>query len=328
MKKFWISLGILTAGLLAAMVAGFCFGSASIPLQELLEVLAGRGKPEYRLILMQLRLPRVLAGVLAGVGMSAAGVLLQSVTGNELASPNLIGINSGAGMAVILTLTFLPTAGKLIPVAAFVGAFGASLLILAVARWLSGSKTAIILIGIAMTTLLNAVISFFSLLDEDVLAQYNHFTIGSLKAVRLSELLLPAILIAIGFGTAMLLSGRLKIMCLGDSAAAALGIRVRRLRLIALACAAACAASVVSFAGLLGFVGLMVPHIARRMVGQRPERLLPAAGLIGAILVLLADLLGRVLAAPAELPVGILMALIGAPYFLWMLFRRKGYAGI
>lgn len=328
MKKFWISLGILTLGLLAAMLAGFCFGSAVIPLPELLAVLAGRGRSEYQVILMQLRLPRVLAGVLAGTGMASAGVLLQSVTGNELASPNLIGINSGAGMAVILTLTFVPAAGNLLPVAAFVGAFGAALLILAVARWLSGSQTAIILIGIAMTTLLNAVISFFSLLDEDILAQYNHFTIGSLKAVRLAELALPAILIAIGFGVAMLLSGRLKIMCLGDSAAAALGIRVRRLRLTALACAAACAAAVVSFAGLLGFVGLIVPHIARRLVGQRPERLLPAAGLIGGILVLLADLLGRVLAAPAELPVGILMALIGAPYFLWMLFRRRGYAGI
>ena len=328
MKKFWVTLVILILGLLAAMTAGFCFGSAAIPLPELLRVLAGQGQSQYQVILLQLRLPRVLAGVLAGVGMAGAGVLLQSVTGNELASPNLIGINSGAGMAVILTLTFVPAAGRFLPVAAFLGAFGAALLILAVARWLSGSQTAIILIGIAMTTLLNAVISFFSLLDEDILAQYNHFTIGSLKAVRLSELGLPALLIALGVGVSMLLSGRLKIMCLGDSAAAALGVRVRRLRLTALACAAACAASVVSFAGLLGFVGLIVPHIARRMVGQRPERLLPAAGLIGGILVLLADLLGRVLAAPAELPVGILMALLGAPYFLWMLFRRRGYAGI
>lgn len=123
------------------------------------------------------------------------------------------------------------------------------------------------------------------------------------------------------------MAGRLSVLSLGDAAAAALGIRVKGLRIAAMACAAACAAAVVSFAGLLGFVGLVVPHIARALVGQRPARLLPTAALAGGILVILADLLGRTLFAPSELPVGILMSLIGAPYFLILLIRRKHHAG-
>ena len=117
-------------------------------------------------------------------------------------------------------------------------------------------------------------------------------------------------------------------LAVGDAAASALGIRVNRLRLAAMACAAACAAAVVSFAGLLGFVGLVVPHIAKRIVGHQPAKLLPASALVGAVIVVLADLLGRTLFAPSELPVGILMSLVGAPYFLILLCRRNAYAGI
>lgn len=180
--------------------------------------------------------------------------------------------------------------------------------------------------GIAMTTIFNAVISFLSLLDEGILAQYNHFTVGSLRGLRLDDLIVPAIIIFAAFAASLVLSGRLGVLSLGDAAASALGIRVKKLRLAALACAAACAAAVVSFAGLLGFVGLVVPHMARALVGQRPGKMLPVAALLGACLVILADLLGRTLFAPSELPVGILMSLIGAPYFLYLLIRRSRHA--
>lgn len=312
--------------LLVVMAAGLCFGSAPLSLSQLAAALTGAGEDSVRLILTQLRLPRVLAGVLAGVGLSTAGVLLQTVTSNELASPNVIGINSGAGLAVILLLTAAPAAGALLPLSAFVGAFGAAMVILLAGNRLGGSRSGILLIGIAVTTLLNAAISFLSLLDEGILAQYNHFTVGSLRAIRLDDLAIPAVIILTAFGASMALSGRLGVLCMGDAAAAALGIRVKRLRICALACAAACSAAVVSFAGLLGFVGLVVPHIARRLVGENPARMLPASALAGAIIVVLADLLGRTLFAPSELPVGILMSLIGAPYFLILLCRRKYYA--
>ena len=186
----------------------------------------------------------------------------------------------------------------------------------------------IVLIGIAVTTVFNAAISFLSLLDEGVLAQYNHFTVGSLKGVRLEELILPAVLIFAAFLGSLAIGHSLGTLCLGDAAAAALGVRVKALRIGALALAAACAAAVVSFAGLLGFVGLMVPHISRALVGPRPRKLLIASALVGGVLVVLADLLGRVLAAPSELPVGILLSLVGGPYFLILLIRRKRHAGI
>lgn len=306
--------------------AGLCFGSARISAPELAAALTGAGQETHRLILWNVRLPRVAAGVLAGIGLSTAGALLQTVTANELASPNIIGINSGAGLAVILMLTAAPTAGAMLPFGAFLGAFGAAMVILLAAGRLGSSRTNILLIGIAITTLLNAVISFLSLLDEGILAQYNHFTVGSLKGIAMEELLVPALIIFAAFAVSMALSARLGVLCMGDAAAAALGIRVKRLRIGALACAAACSAAVVSFAGLLGFVGLVVPHIARRLVGQQPGKLLPVSALVGAVIVVLADLLGRTLFAPSELPVGILMSLIGAPYFLILLCRRKRHA--
>jgi iron complex transport system permease protein len=312
---------ILLPLLMLTVAAGLCFGSAPLSFSEL-----AAGEGTAWIILTGIRLPRVLAGLLAGLGLSTAGVLLQTVTANDLASPNIIGINSGAGLAVILLLTFVPKAGALLPVGAFLGAFGAALMILAAGNRLGSARSGVLLMGIAITTVLNAAISFFSLLDEGILAEYNHFTVGSLRAVRLEALILPGIIIFAGFGGAMALSGRLSVLCLGDAAAAALGIRVRGLRVAAMACAAACAAAVVSYAGLLGFVGLVVPHIARALVGVRPSRLLPTAALTGGILVILADLLGRTLFAPSELPVGILMSLIGAPYFLYLLLRRKRHA--
>jgi len=325
MKLRRIELILLPLLLLTVMV-GLCFGSAPLSLSELAAALTGEGTA--RTILLGIRLPRVLAGLLAGVGLSTAGVLLQTVTANDLASPNIIGINSGAGLAVILLLTFAPkAAGIWLPLGAFCGAFGAALVILAAGSRLGSSRSGILLIGIAITTLFNAAISFLSLLDEGILAQYNHFTVGSLRAVGTAELAVPGVIILFGCCAALALSGRLSVLCLGDAAAAALGIRVKRLRIAALACAAACAAAVVSFAGLLGFVGLVVPHIGRALAGERPSRLIPVSALVGSNLVILADLLGRTLFAPSELPVGILMSLIGAPYFLILLIRRHRYAG-
>ncbi len=322
-RRIWLFLPVI---LLLTMAAGLCFGSTPLSLSQMAAALAWGGEQSIQTILLQIRLPRVLGAVLAGVGLATAGVLLQTVTANELASPNIIGINSGAGLAVILMLTLLPGVGNWLSFGAFVGAFGAAMLILAAGNKLGSSRSGILLIGIAVTTLLNAAISFLSLLDEGILAQYTHFTVGSLKGIRLDDLLVPGLIIAGAVAAAMALSARLGVLCMGDAAAAALGIPVKRLRIFTLGCAAACSAAVVSFAGLLGFVGLVVPHIARALVGQKPGRLIPCAGFAGAIVVVLADLLGRTLFAPSELPVGILMSLIGAPYFLILLCRRNHHA--
>lgn len=317
---------ILLPLLLATVIAGLCFGSASLSFSQLVDAFAGRGEESIAMILWQLRLPRVVAGLLAGLGLSTAGILLQSVTGNALASPSIIGINSGAGLAVIALLTVFPAVGKLLPVGAFFGAFGVAAVIVLMAQRLVSSRSGILLTGIAVTTILNSFISFLSLLDENAMAQYNYFTVGSLKGVRFEELLLPAVIILASFCAALLLSRWLGLLCLGDAAASALGIGVKELRITALALAAASSAAVVSFAGLLGFVGLVVPHIAKGLTSQQPRVSLPVAALCGSILVLFGDLLGRTLFAPSELPVGILMSLVGGPYFLILLSRRKHHA--
>jgi iron complex transport system permease protein len=315
---------ILLPLLLSVIVAGLCFGSAPLSVSQLLAALTGTGAESIRLILLQIRLPRVLAGCLAGVGLSTAGVLLQTVTANDLASPNVIGINSGAGLAVILTLTFAPKAGWLLPLGAFLGAMGAAMVILLAGSRIGSSRSSVVLIGIAVTTLCNAVISLLSLLDEGILAQYNHFTVGSLRDVRLGSLIAPGILILAGFCLALGLAGRLGVLSLGDEAAAALGIRVKRLRLAALACAAACAAAVVSFAGLLGFVGLIVPHIMRRLVGEDSLMLLASCALGGGGFLTICDVLARTVVAPYELSVGIVLSLLGGPFFIWLLLRQRG----
>lgn len=281
------------------------------------------GYEKYTIILYTLRLPRLFAAVLAGAGLSVSGVLLQSVTGNDLASPNIIGVNSGAGFCVILFLYFFPNAVYATPVAAFAGAFLTTLLIAAAANQIGATKSNIILAGIAVTSVLNAGISFISLLDADVLTSYNYFSIGGIAGVQIEKLVLPAVLIAVSLAVSLAASREIQLLCLGDSLAVSLGVRVKILRMICLVCASLAAAAVVSFAGLLGFVGLVVPHIARKLFGFNTRWQLLAAALLGGILVTLGDLLGRVLFAPSELPVGIMMALIGAPFFFALLMGKR-----
>ena len=318
-----LTLSLLLLAFLLATLLSILFGGASLTPAEVAKGLFGMQDSTLTAIVRGVRLPRVLAGILAGIGLSVSGLLLQSVTDNALASPNVIGVNAGAGLSVILILACFPSLLPIVPIAAFLGAFLATLLILALAGRLGGSGVTVILSGIALTAVLNAAISFITLLDTDVVSAYNYFSIGGLSGVYLDRLPLPAILILLSFAGAMLLSRDLEVLRLGDEAAQALGVRVRPLRMLALICASASAAAAVSFAGLLGFVGLIVPHTARALVGANIRRALPATALLGGTLVLLSDLAGKTLLSPTEIPVGILMALIGAPFFLFLLIRRR-----
>lgn len=306
----WLVLGLLTAVLLGI----FC-GSTRLDWKN--------NPGNSRIILTYLRIPRAAAALVAGVGLSVSGVLLQSVTGNALASPNIIGVNAGAGFCCILLLNFFPQFWAVLPLVAFAGAFATTLLIVTVARRISASPGTVILAGIAFTTLLNAGISFLSLLDSDVLSSYNAFSIGGLSGVKMEQLYLPAVIVAVCLAVCLALSRQIHLLCLGDTLAGSIGVRTGVIRMVCLICASASAAAVVSFAGLLGFVGLVVPHISRRLCGNRTGPLLVTSSLVGAILVILADLLGRVILAPTEIPVGILMAFIGAPFFFILLVRRR-----
>lgn len=323
-KKRTAALAFIFILLFAAVFFfGLILGSASLSPARLLAALHGEDGTAY-VILMRLRLPRVLAAALAGAGLAVAGMLLQTVTDNELCAPNIIGVNSGAGFAVMLTLSCFPALWRFQTAAAFLGAMLASSVVLS----LSGAshrysrRPTVILAGVAVSTLFNSGISFLSVRYPDALASYSAFSVGGFSGVGSAQLPIPALMELLGFSAALLLAPKIELLCLGDEAAETLGIRVRALRAATVALCSALCAAVVSFAGLLGFVGLMTPHIINRLVKGSLRLRLPFAALGGAVLVMLSDLAGRVLFSPGELPAGILMAAIGSPFFLFLLLRR------
>lgn len=324
MKRYVTTVLCLVFLLLLAIFTSLSLGSTHIPLRSLLRAIFG--DPAYATectILVHIRLSRTLAALVAGAGLSLSGVILQSVMANPLAGPSTIGVNAGAGFFVILSLSLFPTLTFLLPLFATLGALLVTLLVLIAARGVGGGRATIILAGIACTALFQAGISFFSVLDTDILAEYTAFSVGGLSGVRLATLPVPATLILVALLGALLLSRPLSALTLGDAQASALGIRVRPLRTLALLLASLSAAAAISFAGLLGFVGLVVPHIARRLVGPRLTRLFIVSPLVGALLLLVSDLGARTLFAPSDIPVGIVTALIGAPCFFVLLLRGR-----
>lgn len=318
----FLTLGIV---LFALCLLSLRYGSAYMTGEEFVSALFDvKRKTPYGIILYSVRLPRTLSAVIAGASLAVSGALLQRITNNKMASPGLIGVNSGAGFAVILSLYFFPRLFSYIPLFAFFGAFLSTIFIVALSKKAGFTKNAVVLTGLALSSVLSAGISFFSMLDSDLLVSYNAFSVGSLASVEMSQLYLPCIMSAFAFLSAIALSKKIDLLMLGDDVAKSIGVRCERVRLFAMLISSLAGGSAVSFAGLLGFVGLMAPHIASRFVGARTRHVIISSSFVGAILVVLADLLGRVLFSPGEMPVGILMSLIGAPFFILLLLFSKG----
>lgn len=302
-------------------------GSTSLSLTKIIGGLFSlEGYEKQTLIIRSLRLPRTMGAVIAGAAFATSGSLLQQATGNDLCAPNIIGVNAGAGLFVMLMLCFLPTMHFLLPLSAFIGAVLATMLVLLISR-LAGnftSKTSLVLSGIAVGAFFNAGISFLSYMFPDVLVSYNAFTSGSLSGIYKDDIIIPSIIVIICLILSLILFPKLKILCLGDAMASSLGVNVKAVRISALLLASAMCASAVSFAGLIGFVGLIVPHIAKKLAPiDSPYHPLICMTL-GASILLFSDLLGRTLFAPSELPCGIIMAAIGAPFFVSLLCKRRG----
>ena len=324
-KRFLIC---LSAAVLCALLSAVCsvlFGAVSLSLKEFFDGLFNINKTA-KIIIFDIRIPRMLGAFLSGAGLSLSGVLLQSVTNNDLAGPNIIGVNSGAGLGVITVLLISPRTIYAIPICAFLGAFAISVLIVAVSRSVNRKKETVILVGIAVTAIVNAVISFITLVDSDILSSYNYFSVGGLSGVNLNELSVPFLLICLVLMISLLISPYVTALSLGDDIAASLSVSVKKIRVVCLILASAAASAAVSFVGLLGFVGLVVPHIARRLVGGDVKKMILISLPLGAFLVCIGDLLGRALIPPTEIPVGIVMALVGAPFFLYVVVRRKNNA--
>lgn len=311
--------------LLASLSAGILFGSVNLSLRDILDSLLHQntGSTAYILI-TTVRLPRVCGGLLAGIGLACAGVILQSVMNNSLASPNTIGVNSGSGFAVMLAMIFFPANSYALPLFAFLGALLTTLAIFLLAALSDSSRTTIILAGITVSSFLNAGINTVKLLDTDITINLTSFLIGSLSGLTINKLVFPGICILAAFFLSLLFTRQLNILGLGDDIAHSLGLRVQLTRFVLLVLSSILAGCVVSYAGLLSFIGLVVPHICRRLFGNDIRFLLPCSALLGSSFVLLCDLLGRVLFAPFELPAGIIMSFIGGPFFLYLLLKKKG----
>ena len=280
------------------------------------------GNPAYR-ILAHVRLPRCFAAVLAGSALAASGVMIQAVLNNAMAAPNIIGVNAGAGLGVTLLVALAPGAAASLPFAAFFGALAACLCIYAIARRTGASRMTITLVGITISSILTAGINLIKTIFPDSIYNTHGFLVGGISGVSMTKLSPACWLIGLGLLAALLLARDIDVLNLGEDTAASLGMNVRMSRFLLLMLASLLAGSAVSFAGLLGFVGLLGPHIARRFVGSRHRLLLPFSAMGGAVLVLLCDLLGRVLFAPYEIPVGIILSFVGGPFFLSLILLQR-----
>lgn len=311
--------------LVAVFVAGLAFGSVSLPVSDIIKALSGGDKTSTAsIVIRSVRLPRVTAGIFAGIGLSVAGVILQGVMNNALASPNTIGVGSGAGFFVMLSMVIFPAKIWLQPVFAFAGALIATLLIFALAYFADTSRMTIILAGVTVSSFLSAGINLLKTLNTDIAININSFLMGSLAGVSFSSTRLPEAGIVIAFIAALFMARALNMLGLGEDVARSLGLRVGAVRFLLLVISSVLAGCVVSYAGLLSFAGLIVPHIGRKLFGNDARILIPCSALLGGSFVMLCDLLGRVLFAPYELPTGIIMAFVGGPFFLYLLLRRKG----
>ena len=320
-KRSAAALGALLA---AALLLSVGCGSQWYTPARLWQALcaADAADPVWR-ILCFVRLPRTAAAVLAGAALGVAGALIQSVLNNAMASPNVIGVNAGAGLGALLAASLVPGAAALLPGAAFAGALAAALFIWMLAAVAGLSRTTLILAGVTVSSILTACMNTLKLLFPDAAVGSTAFLLGTLSGVTTAQVQRALPWLAAGFVLAALLAADLNVLQLGEDMAAGLGLPVARVRFAALLTAALLAGSAVSFAGLLGFVGLLAPHIARRLVGGDNRRLLPVTALASADLMLLCDVAARVLFAPFELPVGVLLSLVGGPFFLFLLLRRK-----
>jgi iron complex transport system permease protein len=321
-------LAVLLAGLVAASLA---FGDISLSWRELMETIArsADATPQNGMIVFDLRLPRILLALLVGAALATAGTIALAIMRNPLAEPGVLGINSGAAAAVMGVIVLMqepPVA--LLPLAGFLGAaiMAAAVYLLS---WQRGtSSLRIILIGIGLGSLASAATTFLSAFGEigDV-QRAMIWLAGSVYEADMVKVRLLFFWLLVPLALAWMSAGELDLIRFGDNSARSLGQRVDLVRGLMIVLCTLLSGAAVAAAGLIGFVGLVAPHIASRLAGPSHARILPIAALSGAILVVASDLLGRLVIAPAQLPAGIVTGLIGAPFFAYLLWGRRHVRG-
>ncbi|KUP96337.1 FecCD family ABC transporter permease [Thermobifida cellulosilytica] len=334
----WLGVGL--AALLGATVLGVSAGAASLTpaeiVRELLSHLPFLGvestlNERQRAVLVQLRMPRVVLGALVGGLLAGAGAAYQGVFRNPLADPYLLGAASGAGLGATLVIVYggaAPAGLPLVPVAAFAGALlgvmAAYLLGRAAGR---GGTAPLLLAGVAVSSFLTAVQTFVQQSRIDELQRVYTWMLGGLGYGGWEDLRLVAPYAAVSLAVLLGSGFLLDLLALGDEKATSLGVRPATVRLVVISAASLATASAVAVSGLIGFVGIVVPHLVRRLVGPDHRRILPVSLLFGGAFLVVADIAARTLVAPAELPLGVVTAFVGAPFFVLVLHATRSRAG-
>ncbi|MDC7088861.1 FecCD family ABC transporter permease [Corynebacterium pseudodiphtheriticum] len=324
---------VLVFVLVSGTIASLVIGQYTIPIGELPRILAvgplGVSAMDESVI-WQIRLPRLVLGLLVGAALGVGGALMQAVFANPLAEPSVIGVTAGAGvgasLAIVLGISWF--GATTVPVFAFLSGLLATWMVYQLARFAGRIRVInLVLVGIAVNAVAGALISFFIFIaPTSSREQVVFWQMGSLSGAKWAHISVVAVLIGAGIAVALLLVGKLDVLALGDRAAGHVGIDVARLRVLALLLATLLTAGAVSYAGLIGFVGLVVPHIIRTVAGPSNVVLLPASALGGAALIVLADTAARSIIDFADLPIGIFTALVGGPTFFILLraMMRRG----
>ncbi|AGP31581.1 FecCD family ABC transporter permease [Corynebacterium terpenotabidum] len=320
------------------LVIGFClslaFGSRTIPLGEtwtLLRQLPGALGEDHientdLQVIVDYRWPRTLIGIIVGAALGVAGALIQGHTRNPLADPGILGIASGAALAVVISFSVFHVSGTwATSVWAFGGAVAATIAVFALASVSGGNvhPMTLILGGAALNAVLQAVISAFVLTDSNNLDRMRFWTVGSISGRDMSVFWTALPIIALGLLLALMSGPTLNLLNLGDDVATALGVDTGRARITGMVIIALLAAAATAAAGPISFLGLVIPHLVRFLTGPDYRWILPYSALGGAVLLIYADVLGRVITRPGELEVGIILAFVGAPIFIWMITRKK-----
>lgn len=307
---------------IATTVGTLGVGAVRVPFPGSVWALFGHGTPDEINIVRNYELPRILLAWLVGGGLAISGTVIQGVIRNPLAAPDIIGITKGAGLAAVTALLLFPsTSVYQLPVASFIGGLLAFTLVYVVAYRGGASPVRLALVGIAVSTVCEAIIRLLLVKNVEGIAEALTWLTGSLAGRNMTEVyqILPwmVVLIPLTFFVAR----RLDVLGLGDDMAAGLGERVEHFRRLTLLLAVMLASAAVAVGGTIAFLGLIAPHMARRLVGARHALLIPASGFLGAFLLLVSDAIGRGIHPPLELPAGLITALIGGPYFLYLLSK-------
>lgn len=321
-KRLFLLIGCFIVVVLS-IIYGLATGSVPLTVSEVWTGLTQKSDALEYQIVWNLRLPRILTGLLVGMCLAVSGAILQGIMRNPLADPGVIGISSGAGLVAIITMLIFPQFMGLLPLGAFIGAFIAAALVYLLA-WDGGvSPLRLILAGVAINTLLGAVTSAIMILYSDKVQAVLPWLMGGLSERSWPHFWTILPYAVLGLFISLFAARTANILRLGDDAAKLLGHNVEKNRFLLILLSTFLAGAAVSVAGLLGFVGLVVPHIIRMMIGDDYRYLIPISALFGGFLVVFADTVARSWFDPIELPVGILLATVGGPFFLYLLKKGK-----